>query len=102
MATSNEGVPEIDRLRNNIEFASVSQFFHTFQSAFRPWPTADRHSSPYPQLLQPRKNKQEEEDHEFQTEVKRSDDRYDNYRADTHIATILGLTRRIGPGTHDP
>ncbi|KAI8089055.1 uncharacterized protein BX664DRAFT_332062 [Halteromyces radiatus] len=27
-----------DFLRNNRTFASISQFFHTFQSAFRPWP----------------------------------------------------------------
>ncbi|KAI9493058.1 hypothetical protein BDB00DRAFT_872775 [Zychaea mexicana] len=30
----------VDMLRNNIEFASVAQFFHTFQSAFHPWPAA--------------------------------------------------------------
>ncbi|KAI9027296.1 hypothetical protein CLU79DRAFT_844081 [Phycomyces nitens] len=34
-------IMDIDRLRNNIEFASISQFFHTFQSAFTPWPAAD-------------------------------------------------------------
>ncbi|KAL0093938.1 hypothetical protein F4703DRAFT_1913643 [Phycomyces blakesleeanus] len=31
-------VTDIDLLRNNIEFASISQFFHTFHSAFTPWP----------------------------------------------------------------
>lgn len=30
---------ELTKIRNNLEFASTAQFFHTFQSAFRPWPT---------------------------------------------------------------
>lgn len=34
----NNSLPDIFQLRNNIEFASIAQFFHTFQSAFRPWP----------------------------------------------------------------
>lgn len=34
----NSQLPDIIQLRNNINFASISQFFHTFQSAFRPWP----------------------------------------------------------------
>ncbi|ORE05211.1 hypothetical protein BCV72DRAFT_142588 [Rhizopus microsporus var. microsporus] len=36
----NEALPNITELRNNIDFASISQFFHTFQSAFHPWPTS--------------------------------------------------------------
>ncbi|KAG1227697.1 hypothetical protein G6F68_007989 [Rhizopus microsporus] len=36
----NETLPNITELRNNIDFASISQFFHTFQSAFHPWPTS--------------------------------------------------------------
>jgi hypothetical protein len=31
-------LPDIQQLRNNIDFASIAQFFHTFQSAFCPWP----------------------------------------------------------------
>ncbi|KAI9475827.1 MAG: hypothetical protein EXX96DRAFT_574805 [Benjaminiella poitrasii] len=34
----NSSLPNINQLRNDINFASISQFFHTFQSAFRPWP----------------------------------------------------------------
>jgi hypothetical protein len=34
----NNSLTEIAQLRNNIDFASTAQFFHTFQSAFRPWP----------------------------------------------------------------
>ena len=37
---SAENLEEIDKIRNNIEFASIAQFFHTFQSAFHPWPAA--------------------------------------------------------------
>ncbi|KAI7905681.1 uncharacterized protein BX663DRAFT_500560 [Cokeromyces recurvatus] len=36
----NSSLPDINQLRNDINFASISQFFHTFQSAFRPWPTS--------------------------------------------------------------
>ncbi|KAI9276970.1 hypothetical protein BDA99DRAFT_123251 [Phascolomyces articulosus] len=35
---STETMGEIEKIRNNIEFASIAQFFHTFQSAFHPWP----------------------------------------------------------------
>lgn len=31
----------LNELRNDINFASISQFFHTFQSAFKPWPTKE-------------------------------------------------------------
>ena len=34
----NDTLTDIVLLRNNIDFACISQFFHTFQSAFRPWP----------------------------------------------------------------
>ncbi|KAI8344927.1 hypothetical protein BD560DRAFT_485011 [Blakeslea trispora] len=36
---NNSALPNIVQLRNNVDFASVSQFLHTFQSAFRPWPS---------------------------------------------------------------
>ncbi|KAI8375318.1 hypothetical protein EDC96DRAFT_496797 [Choanephora cucurbitarum] len=32
-------LPNINQLRNNVDFASVCQFLHTFQSAFKPWPS---------------------------------------------------------------
>lgn len=37
--------PLLTQLRNNIEFASVSQFLHTFQAALEPSRTAQRSSS---------------------------------------------------------
>ncbi|KAF7721155.1 hypothetical protein EC973_005152 [Apophysomyces ossiformis] len=41
---SGELLSDLDRLRNNVEFTSIAQFFHTFQEAFQPWPA--RHSDP--------------------------------------------------------
>ncbi|KAG0163810.1 hypothetical protein DFQ28_011160 [Apophysomyces sp. BC1034] len=41
-----ENLADLDRLRSNIEFTSIAQFFHTFQDAFRPWPA--RFSDPLP------------------------------------------------------
>ncbi|KAI8978079.1 hypothetical protein BDB01DRAFT_898817 [Pilobolus umbonatus] len=32
---------ELNTLRNNIDFATMSQFFHTFQSAYSPWPASE-------------------------------------------------------------
>ncbi|KAI8991534.1 hypothetical protein BDF20DRAFT_845148 [Mycotypha africana] len=36
----NTSLPQISKLRNNLNFASTAQFLHTFQSAFRPWPAS--------------------------------------------------------------
>lgn len=57
----NNSLPDILTLRNNIEFASISQFFHTFQSAFRPWPVTN-HDLVYSRNM-------EANDYVFETEV---------------------------------
>jgi hypothetical protein len=49
---------ELSQLRNNIDFASISQFLHTFQSAFGPW----THQLDYPRSADPL-------DDRFETEV---------------------------------
>lgn len=53
----NNSLPSISELRNNLNFASISQFFHTFSSAFRPWP------------IQHYNEEQEQEEYVFETEV---------------------------------
>lgn len=35
----NFNLPDIQTLRNNIDFCSIAQFFHTFAPAFGPWPS---------------------------------------------------------------
>lgn len=62
---------ELNRLRNNIDFASVAQFFHTFQSAFRPWPVAHDPTTFYAHanFSSGRGNKQSNDDYVFTTEV---------------------------------
>ncbi|GAN08211.1 conserved hypothetical protein [Mucor ambiguus] len=35
----NFNLPDIQKLRNNIDFCSIAQFFHTFAPAFGPWPS---------------------------------------------------------------
>jgi hypothetical protein len=40
-----EDAPLLKQLRNNVEFASVSQFLHTFQTALDPPRSAQRSSS---------------------------------------------------------
>jgi hypothetical protein len=40
-----QDAPLLNQLRNNIEFASVSQFLHTFQAALEPSRYAQRSSS---------------------------------------------------------
>ncbi|KAG0938793.1 hypothetical protein G6F29_000856 [Rhizopus arrhizus] len=52
----NNSLPSISELRNNLNFASISQFFHTFSSAFRPWP------------IQHYNEEQEQEEYVFETE----------------------------------
>ncbi|CAO0799772.1 unnamed protein product [Mucor circinelloides] len=36
----NFNLPDIQKLRNNIDFCSIAQFFHTFATAFGPWPSS--------------------------------------------------------------
>lgn len=62
---------DVDHLRNNIDFASIAQFFHTFQSAFRPWPVS---YNPATFLSRTNRNlnrnrKQTDDDYVFATEV---------------------------------
>lgn len=59
----NFNLPDIQILRNNIDFCSIAQFFHTFATAFGPWPSTAqdiiyaRHTEP-------------NNDYVFETEVK--------------------------------
>ncbi|KAI8145067.1 hypothetical protein BJV82DRAFT_666981 [Fennellomyces sp. T-0311] len=67
---STENMEEIDKLRNNIEFASIAQFFHTFQSAFHPWPVAYNPASflAHHAHNAGRSNKRSDDDYVFATE----------------------------------
>lgn len=58
----NNSLTDIHQLRNDIDFASIAQFFHTFQSAFRPWPVTT-HDVIYSRIL-------DANDYVFETEVK--------------------------------
>lgn len=79
-AAMNETLPNITELRNNIDFASISQFFHTFQSAFHPWPTSTQ------QLIY-RTRIEEGQEYVFETEVKKEN----NERKRIDCATIVSI-----------
>lgn len=66
-------VMTLSSLRNDRTFATISQFFHTFQSAYRPWPNyADSqwasllHRPPSTRI----KSDAAQDDYVFSTEVK--------------------------------
>ena len=69
---SAENLEEIDKIRNNIEFASIAQFFHTFQSAFHPWPAAYNPASflATQTHLASQAAKRSDDDYVFATEVR--------------------------------
>lgn len=75
----NNSLPSISELRNNLNFASISQFFHTFSSAFRPWP------------IQHYNQEQEQEEYVFETEVIKKNIFYANYiYAHSECRTLKG------------
>ncbi|KAI8368237.1 uncharacterized protein BYT42DRAFT_585861 [Radiomyces spectabilis] len=67
---SHTPIPTVDELRNNIEFVAIAQFFHTFQSAFQPWPAANDFQRQLTRLSSRsgRGSEQPEEVHAFATE----------------------------------
>ncbi|KAI7887306.1 hypothetical protein K492DRAFT_121455, partial [Lichtheimia hyalospora FSU 10163] len=99
MSLDDDGaMPEINKLRNNIEFAATSQFFHTFQSAFRPWPA---HYNPASLLVQVhalthRNKKQSDDDYVFTTEdlEKMILDPSERYRIQELMVRMLRLLTR--------
>ncbi|KAJ8653360.1 hypothetical protein O0I10_011011 [Lichtheimia ornata] len=99
MSLDDDGaMPEIHKLRNNIEFAATSQFFHTFQSAFRPWPA---HYNPASLLVQVhalthRNKKQSDDDYVFTTEdlEKMILDPTERYRIQELMVRMLRLLTR--------
>ncbi|ORY93256.1 hypothetical protein BCR43DRAFT_565864 [Syncephalastrum racemosum] len=89
---------EVDHLRNNIDFASIAQFFHTFQSAFRPWPVS---YNPATFLSRTNRNlnrnrKQTDDDYVFATEdlERMLLDRNERYRLEELMVRMLRLLTR--------
>jgi hypothetical protein len=70
MAQENN-VMTLSSLRNDRTFATICQFFHTFQSAFRPWPNYS--DTQWISLLNRPRNKSDtvQDDYVFSTEVKK-------------------------------
>ncbi|KAG2223940.1 hypothetical protein INT45_009392 [Circinella minor] len=95
---STENLEEIDKIRNNIEFASIAQFFHTFQSAFHPWPAAYNPASFLANQthLASRAAKRSDDDYVFATEDLESMllKREERYRLQEIMVRMLRLLTR--------
>ncbi|KAI9312033.1 hypothetical protein BX666DRAFT_890283 [Dichotomocladium elegans] len=97
MSTGNFSA-EIDKLRNNIDFAATSQFFHTFQSAFHPWPVPFNPASLLPRFhySSHRAKKHADDDYVFSTEDLENMllDNAERYRLQELIVRMLRLLTR--------